>query len=198
MKSITIILVGGKSSRMGQDKGLLLFEGEPLLARQVRRYRGLCDGIGISVDRAGRFDLCGGEEIVDRREGNQGPLAGMEAAFLQTGAETMFLTAVDIPFGAPALARHLMALRGDCDACYIRRADGRPEPLFAAYGRTCLPKVTAALDEGRRSFYGIFDRMKVREVAERELAHFDLKHILMNVNSPEELLQAQHLLGEGR
>ena len=190
MKTIAVILTGGMSRRMGRDKGTILFEnGETLIARLVRRYGAEFDGVYVSVNEAGRFDTAGAPELVDLRPG-QGPMAGLEAAFARTDADLVFLTAVDLPFGTPALARELDRLRAGRDACYIRRSDGRPEPLFALYARTCQAPLTACLEEGRRSFRWLFDRIDVREVWEEELEEFDLDHLLLNVNRPEDLMTA--------
>ncbi|HIQ61386.1 MAG TPA: hypothetical protein IAD31_07315, partial [Candidatus Enterenecus faecium] len=49
---------------------------------------------------------------------------------------------------------------------------------------------TACLEEGRRSFRWLFDRIDVREVWEEELEEFDLDHLLLNVNRPEDLMTA--------
>ena len=124
METVAVILTGGRSSRMGRDKCALRLGGETFLERLVERYRGAFGRVCVSVDRPGRFDPAGAEEVCDRRPGRQGPLAGLEAAFLQTGAEAIFLTAVDLPFGDAALARRLEQLRGTADACCIRRAGG--------------------------------------------------------------------------
>ena len=56
MKTVTVILAGGKSSRMGRDKALLPVGGRPLLAVQAERWRGVFDALVISApctDRAG-------------------------------------------------------------------------------------------------------------------------------------------------
>ena len=157
----------------------------------MERYRGAFGRVCVSVDRPGRFDPAGAEEVCDRRPGRQGPLAGLEAAFLQTGAEAIFLTAVDLPFGDAALARRLEQLRGTADACCIRRAGGALEPLFAVYGRGCLGAASACLEEGRRAFRGMLERVDCRTVDEAELPGFDLERILLNVNRPEDYAAAR-------
>ncbi|MCD7948316.1 MAG: molybdenum cofactor guanylyltransferase [Oscillospiraceae bacterium] len=190
MKTITVIVTGGMSRRMGRDKGNIVFEGdETMLSRLIRRYTDVFDGLYISVNQKGRFATGGIPELVDLHPG-QGPMAGLEAAFSKTDAAQVFLTAVDLPFGEPALAQRLRALKGDAAACVIQRADGRPESLFAVYDRACLPHITACLEEGKCSFRALFDRVPVRYVQEAELAEFPLDHVLLNVNRPADLEQA--------
>ncbi len=172
METVAVILTGGRSSRMGRDKCALRLGGETFLERLVERYRGAFGRVCVSVDRPGRFDPAGAEEVCDRRPGRQGPLAGLEAAFLQTGAEAIFLTAVDLPFGDAALARRL-------------------EQLCADYGRGGLGAVSACLEEGRRAFRGMLERVDCRTVDEAELPGFDLERILLNVNRPEDYAAAR-------
>ena len=166
METVAVILTGGRSSRMGRDKCALRLGGETFLERLVERYRGAFGRVCVSVDRPGRFDPAGAEEVCDRRPGRQGPLAGLEAAFLQTGAEAIFLTAVDLPFGDAALARRLEQLRG-------------------------LGAASACLEEGRRAFRGMLERVDCRTVDEAELPGFDLERILLNVNRPEDYAAAR-------
>ena len=189
MKTIAVVLTGGMSRRMGRDKGALIFEGETLIARLVRRFRPDFDEVYVSVNQAGRFDTAGAPELVDLHPGH-GPMAGLEAAFARTDADLVFLTAVDLPFGTPELVHRLNELREDQDLCYIRRADGRPEPLYALYTRACQAPLAACLEEGRHSFRSLFGRVRTREVTEQELTEFPLERLLMNVNSPEDLERA--------
>ncbi|MCC8123206.1 MAG: molybdenum cofactor guanylyltransferase [Oscillospiraceae bacterium] len=190
MKTITVIVTGGMSRRMGRDKGNIVFEGnETMLSRLIRQYTDLFDGLYISVNQTGRFATGGVPELVDLHPG-KGPMAGLEAAFSKTDAAQVFLTAVDLPFGEPALAQRLLELKGDAAACVIQRADGRPESLFAVYDRACLPHVTACLEAGQFAFRALFDRVPVRYVQEAELAEFPLDHVLLNVNRPVDLEQA--------
>lgn len=179
-----VILAGGRSSRMGRDKAGLTLGGEDFLTRLVTRFRGSFDRVWVS----GRW------ELPDLRPG-QGPLAGLETAFVRTGAERLFLTAVDLPFGDPALALELERRMGDADACLIQREDRRWEPLFALYARTCLPALSVALDRGERSFYrGLIPFVTVREVAENSLSAFPLDRLLFNTNTLEEWYRAIDIL----
>lgn len=182
MEREAVILAGGRSSRMGRDKAGLTLGGEDFLTRLVTRFRGSFDRVWVS----GRW------ELPDLRPG-QGPLAGLETAFVRTGAERLFLTAVDLPFGDPALARLLLEKLGEKDACLIRGNGGKPEPLFAAYRRSCLPHIQACLDEGRRAMGALLDRLDCRVVEEGDLPGFDLEHVLFNVNTPEDYRHAEKI-----
>lgn len=184
MKTAAVILAGGMSRRMGQDKAALPFGEETMLSHLVHLYRPHFDMTAVSLNKAGRFDTAGAMEVVDRHPGD-GPLAGLEAAFLDTGADVIFLTGTDLPLGDPELAKYLLAARGEHDVCLIRSEKG-PEPLFAVYSSACLPAVQAALAQGRRSMFHMLQQMNTLEIPMENIKEFDVAKILTNVNDPQE------------
>lgn len=192
--TIAVILSGGRSSRMGRDKAELPLGGETFLERLTTGLTPLFDRVYVSVDRPGRYP--GRRELPDLRPG-QGPLAGLEAAFRSTAAEAVFLAAVDLPFAAPALAAKVLERAGEGDACVIRRRDGKAEPLFALYRRSCLGPLTDCLDQGRRAVMALLDRVDCRWLAEEELPEFDLERMLWNVNTGQEYRRAVAVEEEG-
>ena len=191
METAVVILAGGGSARMGRDKSRLPLGGRPLAEALAERYRPLGEAVYLSVSHPAEPAVPGAVLLPDLRPG-QGPLAGLEAAFASTPAERVFLTAVDLPFGEPALARFLLDALGEWDACLLRRA-GRPEPLFAAYRRSCLPQVRACLDGGQRAMGALLDRLDCRFLEGRALAGFDLDRALFNANTPEDWTRAERL-----
>ncbi|WP_209341695.1 molybdenum cofactor guanylyltransferase [Flavonifractor sp. AGMB03687] len=186
-RAIAVILSGGQSRRMGRDKAGLTLEGQSFLDRMTEGLAPLFDQVYVSVDRPGRYP--GRQELPDLRPG-QGPLAGLETAFLRTGAEEVFLAAVDLPFASPDLARRVVAAAGDGDACVIRRRDGGAEPLFALYRRSCLPALTACLDEGRRAVKALLERVDCRWLEEDALGEIDLERALWNINTQADFSRA--------
>lgn len=176
MKAIAVILAGGMSRRMGQDKANLPIGGETMLTRLVHNYRPWFDGVWVSMNESGRFDTAGAGELVDHRPGG-GPLAGLESAFLDTDADVVFLTATDLPFSDPALASEMVKLCVGWDACLLTDQ----EPLFGAYSRACLPVIQSLLDREERRMRGLLDRVSVHYLGETEAS----RARLLNVNHPE-------------
>ncbi len=85
--------------------------------------------------------------VFDRKK-SAGPLAGIEAGLTVARHEVVFAIACDMPYVPRGLAERAVAAARSCDAA-MPRIDGRPEPVCAAYRRSSLPAVTAALDAGR-------------------------------------------------
>lgn len=179
MKSIAVVLAGGMSRRMGQDKAALEFGGLSLLERTVKKYAPLFDEIYVSLNRSGRFPTYGARELLDDRPG-AGPMAGLESAFLHTDADFVFLTATDLPFSDPALVPALLSGCRGHDVCLL----STDEPLFAVYARSCLPRIQALLDGDMRKLRALLDGLDVNALG---LSEADA---LLNVNDPAELRRA--------
>lgn len=193
MELTTVILTGGASRRMGRDKGSLPVGEETLLEYLVKRWSGAFSGVAVAVGHRARLLAPGVGALWDHYPG-AGPLAGLEAG-LSACPGGVFLTAVDMPFGDPALAQVLLQRLEGADVCLIRRRSGQLEPLFAVYGPSCLQPVRESLAAGEHSFvYGLFPRVSVRTIDEAELPGFDVERILCNVNRPKDWAAVQPLL----
>ena len=179
---LTVILAGGRSCRMGREKARLPFQNSAMLQVLIDRDAKALGPVAVSVDEAGRFAFTGAAELLDPAPG-QGPLNGLISGFAVTFAPELFLTATDLPLGDPALVKRLAALRGSADACLLRWDDGTPEPLFAVYGKSCLPAARAVMEQGRRSMRAMLETVSVRYVSPAELQEFDLTRILKNINT---------------
>ncbi len=181
---LTVILTGGASRRMGRDKARLEVNGQPLVALLAERYSALGD-VALSAARAEDFQGMNCRVFPDTYPG-RGPLNGIVSAFRLTGEDRIFLTAVDIPFGSAELAQRLDSCLGGHDACVIHRSDGRDEPTFAVYSRSCLARAEECLASGRLSFRDLFGSLDLCRVDEKKLSAFELEHILFNMNTQDD------------
>lgn len=191
-QAMGVVLAGGASRRMGEEKARLMMRGEPLLARVVRLLR-LAFSEVIVVGPPSLADLVPGVTVTPDTRAGQGPLAGLEAAFAATRTSLLFVVACDMPFVSPALARRMAVIALDspgADAVSLRSASG-VEPLHAVYGRACQPVVTTLLDGGERSLQALLARVRVEEIAPEQRADADPAGLAtVNVNTPDEWRRA--------
>lgn len=193
-----VILAGGKSRRMGQDKLPLKVGDTSLLERVVNALSSRCEEILIAGGKGPA--PAGSRRILDLRPGRQGPLAGIEAGLSVARHRAVFVAAGDMPFLTGDLVGHLLGLlSADHVPAVMPVYEGRPHPLCAVYERGIRPAASAALDRGVRSFFGLLEGLpRVRCVGEEELRRFgDPGLLLTNVNSPEDLIRARNRLREG-
>lgn len=155
-----LILAGGAGRRMqNRDKGLIPWQGEPLVAHAARNLRPLVSRLLISCNRnLDHYCSFADDVIADDRGGYQGPLAGLEAASGQVSTPLLLVSPCDMPGVSPAvLARLRDALaegrERELDAVYLS-SGGREHYLCLAVRRAALAGLTAYLDSGGRSVRG--------------------------------------------
>ena len=189
-----MILAGGKSRRMGQDKLPLMVGEKPLLDRVCLTLASRCDEILVAGGVG--YAPAGVRRVSDLRPGRKGPLAGIEAGLLAARYRAVFVAAGDMPFLTGDLAEYLLGLLSDDVPAVVPDSGGRLHPLCAAYGREVRPAVSAALDREIRSVRELLESLPgVRYVREEELRRFgDPDLLLTNVNSPEDLERARKAL----
>ncbi len=147
-----VVLAGGLARRMGGvDKGLVPFEGRPLVMAVVNRLAPQCAAVLVSANRnLPAYRALGLMPVPDRIPGFGGPLAGWEAAC--AAAETDFLLSApcDSPRVPLDLAQRLLAAllaQPDRKAAAPVVA-GKKEPVFALFHRSLAPALRAALISG--------------------------------------------------
>lgn len=150
MNEHLIILCGGKSQRMGEDKALLMHEGETLLARHIR----LAQAAGVTVWVAGggsAYDLPGdvrrADDALPDRQGPLSALVGALSALQGESAQSALLMPVDTLVTPAQIAAALPETHAPF-ACLI--AEGTPQPLFARVRLALYPRLAEWLATGVR------------------------------------------------
>ena len=149
-----VILAGGRSSRMREDKALTPLAGRPLIAHVVERLRPQVDFLIISGNGdPGRFDAFDAPVVADADPlAYSGPLAGVRAAMALASSRGAALLA-SAPCDAPFLPANLVARlfetleRTGAPAAAARRAD-QIEPLFAVWRVATASSIDEALARG--------------------------------------------------
>lgn len=180
-----VILTGGKSSRMGRPKALLLLDGEPLIARIVRRLERLFSEI-VVVASPGQELPSLPVTLVQDDVAYQGPVGGIYYGLRATTKVFAFVTSCDVPFLSPPLISYLTTQISDCDVV-VPYWEGRFQPLFAVYRREVVPLLKAQLERGELRPVSLFDKVRTREIREDEIRRFDPEGLsFLNMNTPED------------
>ncbi len=125
------IIAGGRSSRMGEDKALLLWHGSPLLQHMIAVAGGITTEVRVSGDPAKYAHFA---TVVPDIFPDSGPLSGIHAALRHTPTQLNLVLAVDMPLIQPSFLQHLVE-RASATAALITvpHVDGRFQPLCAVY-----------------------------------------------------------------
>jgi molybdopterin-guanine dinucleotide biosynthesis protein A len=187
-KLTAIVLAGGKSSRMGEDKALICIQGTPLLQQVCHIAQGCADTVYIVTPWPERYQHlvlpnCQFVPEISSPD-TQGPLVGFAQGLTQVQTDWVLLLACDLPkLRVEVLqnwAQTLDNLAEDAIASLVQHTKGW-EPLCGFYRRRCLPQLLEFISHGGRSFQ--------QWLQQHQVAVFSLpeRDMLFNCNTPEDL-----------
>jgi molybdenum cofactor guanylyltransferase len=177
MVTAGVVLVGGRSSRMGTPKAALEWHGSTLLRRTVGVLDRVVDGPMLVVRASGQSipELPSDIRVVDDPEPDKGPVVGLGAGLAEArrlGADVALVAATDLPFLHPAYLRrvlHALHTDGDTADLVLPTSAGHPQPLATAY-RTALADTLADMAAaGQYRLRALFDRCRTHELDEAAL-----------------------------
>jgi molybdopterin-guanine dinucleotide biosynthesis protein A len=190
-----IVLAGGASRRLGQDKPLLRFGDRTLLEIVVDRVGAVCEEVIVAAGSRGGGQWPGlSARFVPDGSPGRGPLAGIQAGLRAASFDFALVVAADMPFLNPQLLAFIKDYPRTYEALVLR-VRGRLQPLHAAYARGCLGQVDSLLAEGRGSMKELLSRLTVEVLPEEALRRYDPQKLsCFNINRPEDLERAQELM----
>jgi len=201
-----IVLAGGLSKRLGQDKCLKELAGKPLIVHVLDRVASVADErivVAGSDDQRGRLSRILGQRaiIVVDKYMDHSPLIGALTAFETVRAEHALLLPCDAAFVSTDVASLLLDLCAGRSAVIPRWPDSKIEPLQAAYDvKSASEAAHTALDEGKRDMLGMIDHLRgVRYVSTLVLQQYDEKlTTFFNINTVDDLKRAESVLKRTR
>jgi len=197
VKVTGVVQAGGKSTRMGgRPKALIQLGGRSIVERVVAALTPVVDDVLVVTNTPELYAFLGLPMVADVYP-DHGSLGGIYSG-LSAAGEIAFTVACDMPFLHPEVVRLVVARAGEGDVV-IPRVGEQYETMHAAYGKACLSHIEERLRAGRLRIVGFFDRVRVVEIGEAEIARFrDPAVAFMNVNTPDELERARALAAELR
>jgi len=189
-----IVLAGGKSLRLGQNKALEIIGDKSLLERAVAQLGSFhSDIIIVAAVKQSLPQLIGYPRVrnmVDVYPG-KGPLGGIYTGLAASDSFYNLVVACDMPFLNLALLDYMIQLSADFDLVIPRLGD-MVEPLHAVYSKNCLAPIEQLLRQGSLGIREIFALVKVRYVEADEIDRFDPEHLsFFNINTKADLERAR-------
>ncbi len=188
---VALVLAGGKSSRMGTDKALILWHGQPMLQRVVGAIRELplLSSVYILTPWPDRYQgqITGDYQwLLESNPGN-GPAIAISQGFAQINAEWILLLACDLPKLQSSILQQwqqeLATLPPEILAL-VPRSGERWEPMCGFYRKKARESLEAFIQQGGRSLQGWLNLIPVRSIS---LGQGE-KEMLLNCNKPEDLV----------
>ena len=177
-----LVLVGGQSTRMGQDKSNLDYFGKPqkIVAKQLLESNNL--ETFYSVQNASEYD----DEIHDKFL-NLGPFGGICSAFQKDPNAAWFVLATDVPFVNDQIIKLLLNQRNPGKIATAIKGKGKdfPEPLITIYEPKAYPILLQYLAQG----YSCPRKALIN--SEVEIVEVD-DDFIRNVNTPVDFTNAKN------
>ena len=182
------VLAGGKSSRMGSDKSLLQFDGTPLVSRAVTTMREVFKDVVVISDKRDEYAFLDVPVLPDIKK-ECGPLGGIHAAFVHTGADSLFVLACDMPFVSSELIRYVVNAGSGAKAA-VPKMNGRLQPLCGLYSRRSLPIIEQSLDSKSYRIQMVLAKLGPTVITIQQDLPFHASNLLDNLNTPDQINQA--------
>ncbi len=177
---------------MGEDKALLNFRGQPLIARVLGRVAPMADETLVTANRPEAYAFLHFPCLPDLLPG-RGALGGLYTALSAARHPLVAVIACDMPFASPELlAFERDLLSGEPYAAAIPRTQSGLEPFHAVYRKAaCLPLVQSALAKELRRVDSWMDQADIRYLSPEEVTRYDPRGLAFrNINTPADLEEA--------
>lgn len=190
------ILAGGRSSRMGENKAFLPWEGSTFLERTVKLFDEF-EEVLVSVAAKAGYERIPVLLVEDVRK-EYGPLEGLYRLLLTASHAWLFLAATDMPLLNRELINRIIADEAVLEEpeavsetvqqkrirAIIPKSGGRLHPLCGLYHRDILPVLEELFLEERHSMQALLERIPIKVV---DLEEMGMKgDVLANINTPLE------------
>ena len=196
-----IILAGGKSRRMGQNKALLRLGDKTLIEHVICPLREVTDELLLitnSPQKYAHLNLPMHGDILP----NAGALGGLHAGLTYASHELGLCVACDSPFLQPALLTYLISAMGTEDDAVVpyteaedasdKKCQTKFQTLCAVYSKRCLPVIEQMVSASELRVHQLYRHIRCREVPPAIWKTFDAEGVsFFNVNTRAEFVLAQ-------
>lgn len=138
-----IILAGGKSTRMGENKSLLNLNGKTVIERVVSLMKSIFQEVIISTNTPEEYNFLNIPLYKDIYE-YKGPLAGIHSGLSNSKTEKSFVVSCDIPLITREMIEFIINYKTD-NPITICKADGFLQQLAGSYSKSVLPNIEKLL-----------------------------------------------------
>jgi molybdenum cofactor guanylyltransferase len=178
-----VVLAGGRSSRMGQDKALLVWKGRPLIRHAIDILGELCQKVVISASKDDYgFTTC---EVWPDEWDVQAPMSGIYSCLKRSQHDWIMVLSCDMPLVDPRLFQALLSYSTGYDIVVPVHDGGFIEPLCGVYSKGALPKLEQSLSRQSYSMKQFIFSGKSRLMEIGPELEFYREDLFFNVNTKD-------------
>lgn len=174
-----LVLAGGKSQRMGQDKGNLDYHGKPQKDYTADLLAEFCEEVYFSKQQD---DGSESRPVITDKFVGLGPYGGILSAFQSDPNAAWLVVATDIPLLDKVTLKQLVENRNPSKlaTCFHNPETNSPEPLITIWEPRAYPRLLSFLSQGYSCPRKVLINSDTHEL------HLEDSTILRNANTPEE------------
>ena len=194
-----VILAGGKSRRMGDNKALMRLGDNSLIGHVIHRMCLVTDELLLITNSPAEYAHLDVPMHGDILPG-AGALGGIYTGLRHASHNIVLCVACDSPFVEPKLLTYLVSVLGEYDAVmpYTHREIHAShntqitlQTLCAAYSKRCLPIIESMLRDSELRVHALQERAHIKRVSPEVWQAFDSEGMsFFNINTPEDFESA--------
>jgi molybdopterin-guanine dinucleotide biosynthesis protein A len=177
-----IVLAGGRSSRMGEDKSLMKLNGKSLVGYSIDTLKPLCNKVIISSNNPG-YDFTGCEVWPDQLP-YQAPIVGIYSCLKRSETDINIILSCDMPLMSTSMVGFLLAKSADFDITVPVHENGKMEPLCGIFKKSSLGILKEFIDKRNFRLNECIRFASHRLVAvDSQIACYS-PNLFLNINTP--------------
>ena len=192
-----VLLAGGNSRRMGEDKRYLVVGEQTLLERGLAVLHSIFQEVLVVIAQDS-LPLKVAARVVRDLVPDCGSLGGLYTGLTQATTPYIFVAACDMPFLDPAVITQFTSRRAGADIVMAKLA-ARLHPMHALYSKGCLPVLEQMIQARQLKVQEMLSHasLHVRYVTDADLLTIDPSgRSFQNVNTPADLAAARSQLAQ--
>lgn len=188
-----IILAGGKSTRMGENKSLLILNQKTVIERMVDLMESVFKEVIIITNTTSEYDFIDNPKYKDIYE-HKGPLAGIHSGLTHSKTEKNFVISCDLPLMEQEMLKYILNFKTE-KPITVCIANGYIQQLAGIYSKSVLPtieelfkKCSVEQKDGKRKIYSVQTLLNLvgAEILFAEELDIYKEHMFFNMNNHED------------
>ena len=178
IKISSVVLAGGQSQRMGNDKAFLKYKNKTFIDHLLDQLS-VCDETLISVKNKSKYEKFD-YPLVEDEIADTGALGGIYSCLKVCKNDYLFVCATDMPLLESNLINFIIGFVSNDYDCFVIKSANKIHPLCAIYHKNCLPVIEMMIESGNYRLMDLLEQLRVKYIP-LEFSCFDDK-VVSNIN----------------
>jgi molybdopterin-guanine dinucleotide biosynthesis protein A len=191
-----VLLAGGKSRRMGQDKRNLMISGKSLFHHVLHVLESVFSEIIIVMATISSVVDKMNHRVVTDLIPDKGSAGGLYTGLTFSSNPQVFAVACDMPFLNPAVIQKVCSLSFSTDVTMVKLSNGL-HPMHSVYSKQCLPVLRRMINADQLRIQDLLLQkdLKTKILGQEVVQEIDPQFkSFLNVNTPADLEVAERLI----